>query len=605
MFKKISFFALFLSMFFLNLDIVKADTYNIDTSYYSDIYEQFFDLYPEWTNQKYIDNLCQTKSSSFATNLNYYFCSFYLIEQNNYGVLINGKKYAPVLKIQKYEFPTMLYAIDTFTDSGYIQYNYSFRGNLGNSCKTQRIKYKPDGSYMGSDESSYSCTLYDRYNFDESSRKFYNLFNYQTFSNIVSTNMSSYFEYDSSSNKTNSISIKNSLYGYDNPVNLSFDELWPDSFHNYFTFSSYDPIHRGTFKTDKFAYFIKDFELGNNKEIEFNFTFSGKVSREDFDVYYLYNDNYINGGGTCEFIDNSYTNCHFKYKYNVNNNRGISLFFKFKNSLSFNFFDNDSNNINSAFEVTSDNIKKYSVYRTLDLTQFPGVVFYLNDYRVLDFIPLDYNFRFLSTDSILGLINVNSGASKKVFYSSTYLYFNEEYSSFQVPGNSSYLPMGSVSDFLLSFSFDSNSDKFQALSIKNDNVRSNDTDVSDRPSFKIEYNASIFAYSLNKIMYIVSEDGEELEENLGFHTGSNIHTIDKDGNNISHIVTDTDVPYETFIDVNIEAYYKNSLEFFKDKFISFFDLINNFYDSLSIKIKYFFTLLFMLVIGLILSKFFL
>lgn len=372
---------------------------------------------------------------------------------------------------------------------------------------------------------------------------------------------------------------------------------------------SYDPILKGSYETNKFTYIIKDFEKGSNKKLKFSFVFEGEVSSADIKRYVNYNDNFLQGGVKCTYDDLAFTNCVYDFKYDINSDRGITMFFEFDKRMKFKFYDEDSSSKNSFFETTPENISKYSVYRELDLTNKRGVVFYTADSRYMKFIPLDTKFNFYSlVETCLSPIvictydQINIDKVKDISYSNTFLVYDITTNKYSIPSSSVFKPVSSKVSSSSYFEYDTSKIKdnlYSAFVVINNNVVDSKDDKIN-PNVVLKYNSSLFTYNYINTQTFIS-DGVTSKKDI-IQPGTSIDIVDSDGNSNSSIISDTDVGYDLFTDVDISSYYNDSLNYFKDKIIEFLDLISSMFNSFPGKIKYFYVLMFMFVCGFIIIK---
>lgn len=411
-------------------------------------------------------------------------------------------------------------------------------------------------------------------------------------------------------NINNFILPNGNVIGNINPI--SFNDLMKDNYYD-FSISSFPDAtnEKGTYKFDSFAYFIKDFDLGNDKRLKLHFNFMDHIDSDKINIYVNNNGNYISHNLKCLKVSNpKITQCDLDIKYNVNNDRSIALFFDFDRVYDFVFFDSDNYNVNSAFIPTTDNIKRYSVYRDFSLLNKRGVGFYVDDSRILKFINSSYDFKFYKLIEMCGLINctpfkVSSSNSlsndlKGLSYSNTYLNFvNDKY---VVPNSSNFLKLSFNNSNLVKFTFNKDlvsNNVFPLFLVLNSDIGNNPNEEV-YPNYIVQYNSSIFNYFMIKQNLVLSDNGNYYDDN--FDSGTTINITDKDGVQKDYTVSPGDSGFQLFSDVDISSYYKNSLDYFKDKIITMFDLVSDLFGSFSVKVKYFFVLMFMLVVGLIIIR---
>ena len=388
------------------------------------------------------------------------------------------------------------------------------------------------------------------------------------------------------------------------PIKTFFDYLEDSSY-------SYDPILKGSYETNKFTYIIKDFEKGSNKKLKFSFVFEGKVSSVDIKRYVNYNDNFLQGGVKCTYDGLAFTNCVYDFKYDINSDRGITMFFEFDKRMKFKFYDEDSSSKNSFFETTPENISKYSVYRELDLTNKRGVVFYTADSRYMKFIPIDTKFTIASAAQACTFIpscnydlfvDYDFSNIKELSYSNTFLVYDITTNKYSIPSSSEFKSISSklISNIIFEYDVSKiNNNLYSSFVIINNNVVDSKDDNFNAP-FAVLYNSSLFTYNYINTQTFIS-DGVTSKKDI-IQPGTSIDIVDSNGNSNSSIISDTDVGYDLFTDVDISSYYTDSLNYFKDKIIEFLDLVANMFNSFPIKIKYFYVLMFMFVCGFIIIK---
>lgn len=389
------------------------------------------------------------------------------------------------------------------------------------------------------------------------------------------------------------------------PIKTFFDYLEDSSY-------SYDPILKGSYETNQFTYIIKDFEKGSNKKLKFSFVFEGKVSSVDIKRYVNYNDNFLQGGVKCTYDGLAFTNCVYDFKYDINSDRGITMFFEFDKRMKFKFYDEDSSSKNSFFETTSENISKYSVYRELDLTNKRGVVFYTADSRYMKFIPIDTKFNFYSSieycninisHSSCNFNDLEIGNFAGVSYSNTFLVYDITTNKYSIPSSSVFNVVSPQINSSILFEYDLSKIKdnlYSSFVVINNNVVDSVDDNTNNPNVVLKYNSSLFTYNYINTQTFIS-DGVTSKKNI-IQPGTSIDIVDSDGSSNSSIISDTDVGYDLFTDVDISSYYNDSLNYFKDKIIEFLDLISSMFNSFPSKIKYFYVLIFMFVCGFIIIK---
>lgn len=375
---------------------------------------------------------------------------------------------------------------------------------------------------------------------------------------------------------------------------------------------SYDPILKGSYETNKFTYIIKDFEKGSNKKLKFSFVFEGEVSSADIKRYVNYNDNFLQGGVKCIYDGLAFTNCVYDFKYDINSDRGITMFFEFDKRMKFKFYDEDSSSKNSFFETTPENISKYSVYRELDLTNKRGVVFYTADSRYMKFIPIDTKFNFYSSieycninisHSSCNFNDLEIGNFAGVSYSNTFLVYDITTNKYSIPSSSVFNVVSPQINSSILFEYDISKIKdnlYSSFVVINNNVVDSVDDNTNNPNVFLKYNSSLFTYNYINTQTFIS-DGVTSKKDI-IQPGTSIDIVDSDGSSNSSIISDTDVGYDLFTDVDISSYYNDSLNYFKDKIIEFLDLISSMFNSFPSKIKYFYVLMFMFVCGFIIIK---
>lgn len=389
------------------------------------------------------------------------------------------------------------------------------------------------------------------------------------------------------------------------PIKTFFDYLEDSSY-------SYDPILKGSYETNKFTYIIKDFEKGSNKKLKFSFVFEGEVSSSDIKRYVNYNDNFLQGGVKCTYDGLAFTNCVYDFKYDINSDRGITVFFEFDKRMKFKFYDEDSSSKNSFFETTPENISKYSVYRELDLTNKRGVVFYTVDSRYMKFIPIDTKFNFYSSieycninisHSSCNFNDLEIGNFAGVSYSNTFLVYDITTNKYSIPSSSVFNVVSPQINSSILFEYDLSKIKdnlYSSFVVINNNVVDSVDDNTNNPNVVLKYNSSLFTYNYINTQTFIS-DGVTSKKDI-IQPGTSIDIVDSNGSSNSSIISDTDVGYDLFTDVDISSYYNDSLNYFKDKIIEFLDLISSMFNSFPSKIKYFYVLMFMFVCGFIIIK---
>ena len=514
---------------------------------------------------------------------------------------------------------------------GYCKSKNSFlrsKNPLDSSYSGTEVQYCSNGSKIYRrtlkyfDSSSKTWKSFDYSSFD-SSKSFYNFsdsLNYKWSDEVTGIGYSISFRYvdnkpltwllwdkvsGSSSFNTKQLIIysNNDISYISSPYSLVVSS---DSFK-----SDTKVYEKGTYKFDSFAYFIKDFDLGTDKRLKLHFNFMDHIDNNKINIYVNNNGNYILHTLKCLKVSNpKITQCDLDITYNVNNDRSISLFFDFDKVYDFVFFDSDIDNINSGFIPTTDNIKRYSVYRDFSLLNKRGVGFYLDDSRILKFINSSYDFKFYKLIEMCGLINctpfeVSSSNSfsndlKGLSYSNTYLNFVND--KFVIPNSSSFLKLSFNNSNLVKFIFNKDlvsNNVFPLFLVLNSDIGNNPNEEV-YPNYIVQYNSSIFDYFMIKQNLVLSDDGNYYDDN--YESGTTINITDKDGVQKDYTVSPGDSGFQLFSDVDISSYYKNSLDYFKDKIITMFDLVSDLFDSFSVKVKYFFVLMFMLVVGLIIIR---
>lgn len=403
------------------------------------------------------------------------------------------------------------------------------------------------------------------------------------------------------------LKIGSKIFSTDELVSIKtfFDYLEDSSY-------SYDPILKGSYETNKFTYIIKDFEKGSNKKLKFSFVFEGEVSSADIKRYVNYNDNFLQGGVKCTYDGLAFTNCVYDFKYDINSDRGITMFFEFDKRMKFKFYDEDSSSKNSFFETTPENISKYSVYRELDLTNKRGVVFYTADSRYMKFIPIDTKFNFYSSieycninisHSSCNFNDLEIGNFAGVSYSNTFLVYDITTNKYSIPSSSVFNVVSPQINSSILFEYDISKIKdnlYSSFVVINNNVVDSVDDNTNNPNVVLKYNSSLFTYNYINTQTFIS-GGVTSKKDI-IQPGTSIDIVDLDGSSNSSIISDTDVGYDLFTDVDISSYYNDSLNYFKDKIIEFLDLISNMFNSFPSKIKYFYVLMFMFVCGFIIIK---
>lgn len=582
---------------FLFLPLVNADVsfYELDSSRWFSALSVFKSNYPNWTSSK-IESICDDLISKYADN-NYYTCSFTLRSGGggpfvNFGLSSGNTYWVPQFFLLTYSTDNQ-FVVHYDNNSKYL----SFSNNSIVSGK----------SFMYDNNFNIVSTSSDSSLYDWFPSNIFASGGWIKFVNIVKSNFSNQSFLFSDSN----FKVNGNFFGKDYG-SISFRDMLNITFNNFFPSSFPDASNeKGSYRFDSFAYFIKDFDLGTDKRLKLHFNFMDHIDSDKINIYVNNNGNYISHNLKCLKVSNpKITQCDLDIKYNVNNDRSIALFFDFDKVYDFVFFDSDNNNVNSAFIPTTDNIKRYSVYRDFSLLNKRGVGFYVDDSRILKFINSSYDFKFYKLIEMCGLINctpfeISSSNSlsndlKGLSYSNTYLNFvNDKY---VVPNSSNFLKLSFNNSNLVKFTFNKDlvsNNVFPLFLVLNSDIGNNPNEEV-YPNYIVQYNSSIFNYFLIKQNLVLSDNGNYYDDN--FDSGTTINITDKDGVQKDYTVSPGDSGFQLFSDVDISSYYKNSLDYFKDKIITMFDLVSDLFGSFSVKVKYFFVLMFMLVVGLIIIR---
>lgn len=623
------FLILFFSFLFCFFTNVNASELQLFFDNYA-VLDYFQEQFPNFKDSDYVQDLSKQVVEKYANNDENVLVKFYIIQVGQYVSHVfsyNGSNYNVGFQIWSWNDNKPFYYVKTNQSVYFVKNN--------ESSTTRYSKSDFNIKYLGFNSSSFdinsmvsyssNTTLFDSlFACDSISNNLCNIRTYQNYTTSWNYSLPYvYYKFNTqdefilpalnSSNftTTNTFILKNGTkIGNVSPI--GFKDLMKDNYYD-FSISSFPDAtnEKGTYKFDSFAYFIKDFDLGNDKRLKLHFNFMDHIDSDKINIYVNNNGNYISHNLKCLKVSNpKITQCDLDIKYNVNNDRSIALFFDFDKVYDFVFFDSDNNNVNSAFIPTSDNIKRYSVYRDFSLLNKRGVGFYVDDSRILKFINSSYDFKFYKLIEMCGLINctpfkVSSSNSlsndlKGLSYSNTYLNFvNDKY---VIPNSSNFLKLSFNNSNLVKFTFNKDlvsNNVFPLFLVLNSDIGNNPNEEV-YPNYIVQYNSSIFNYFLIKQNLVLSDNGNYYDDN--FDSGTTINITDKDGVQKDYTVSPGDSGFQLFSDVDISSYYKNSLDYFKDKIITMFDLVSDLFGSFSVKVKYFFVLMFMLVVGLIIIR---
>ena len=190
-----------------------------------------------------------------------------------------------------------------------------------------------------------------------------------------------------------------------------------------------------------------------------------------------------------------------------------------------------------------------------------------------------------------------------VSYSNTFLVYDITTNKYSIPSSSVFNVVSPQINSSILFEYDLSKIKdnlYSSFVVINNNVVDSVDDNTNNPNVVLKYNSSLFTYNYINTQTFIS-DGVTSKKDI-IQPGTSIDIVDSDGSSNSSIISDTDVGYDLFTDVDISSYYNDSLNYFKDKIIEFLDLISSMFNSFPSKIKYFYVLIFMFVCGFIIIK---
>jgi len=361
-------------------------------------------------------------------------------------------------------------------------------------------------------------------------------------------------------------------------------------------FGSYENVSVVTYK-------INDEEVGTSKKVSLEIVFDDNSISSSNISYYKYGSTaYASTALVCtNKVDT--TECVFNLTYDVSSEVNDKIMFDFVFDDSYDIDISDTSELNTVY-INRSNID-YE-YKILDFNDLSGLILYPRNYalfnRIYNSNSKEFSFVFSNSNSVT-FDSSYSVLAKTTTYEQSFQYQNTYLYNLTSSGNLNY-NVGTFSYFnnlsflRISFVYDSsilNNSHYPCFVLINPNYLGA-LYVPDK-SVYILYNSSLFDIVTTSRVVLSGENFED--HNIVFD--SSISIIDDHNVSFSNSFDDTVLYYYDF-DLSVVSTYNNLFEFFKDKIVSFFQLISEFFNTMPLKFQYGFSFIFILFIAIYLYR---
>lgn len=417
-----------------------------------------------------------------------------------------------------------------------------------------------------------------------------------------STNQTVSFGYDEGRFTVNvPIKLNDTIYtppssfnGQDFINNLN-NSLSPEPYQD---FGTYENVNVVTYK-------ILDDEPGHDKEVTLTLDINSlNVSDSIFNIYKYGSTIYTSYDSfSCNNGNNNNSVCSLVITYDVSDSVSDKLMFDIVLDDVYDLSVSDTSVNNKVF-INRQNIE-YE-FRSINFKEMSALVFYPYNYNLFSSIynSNSDNFKFLFTNIEANSFLYNSNTYRRSTtydqdfkYQNTYIYFDSSSSLVYAPKDN-YVILNNLSYLMIPFSYDSSilsNSHYPCFLISNPNYLGS-IDINNKDVY-VYYNSSLFNFKSTFHVYFNGEDDTSF-----FHfEGLDINFIDENNDYVSYPIDET-VFYDSGYEDTIINKYNNLLEFFKDKIISFFELVSHFFNTMPVKFQYGFSLIFILFVAIYLFR---